>query len=195
MRRQTSASFVLALALTLGLGMGVSRAQESNSAKPAERSKPLSAYHLDFSLNELENGKKINTRQYAMEVIAERSGPQDGLVKDFVGHGQEIKIGTRVPIEFDQGKLQYLDVGTNIRCRLLEDETGLSVDTHAEVSSLVPRSETDISHSAMQDPIVRQISINATTVITPGKLTSLGTVDDPDSKRQFQLEVTATKLR
>jgi len=195
MRRKTTVSLLSALVVILSLGVGKSPAQEGGSSKAAEKPKPAPAYHLDLTLSELENGKKINTRQYAMDVIAERSGPQDGLVKDFAGRGKEIKIGTRVPIEFDQGKLEYLDIGTNIWCRLLEDEGGLSLDIKAEMSSLVPRSDTDIYHPPSRDPIVRQIQINASTAITPGKSTSLGTVDDPDSKRQFQLEVTATKLR
>ncbi len=74
---------------------------------------------------------------------------------------------------------------------MMEDETGISLVANAEVSSLVPRAETDIYHPGTRDPVLRQLSIDAATAITPGKLTSLGT----DSKRQFQLEVTVTKLR
>lgn len=194
MTGKTTTWLLIALAVIFCLG-GASQAQDSNSPKAAQQPKPVPAYHLEFALNELESGKKINSRQYAMDLIAERSGPMDGLVKDFVGRGKEIKIGTRVPVEIEQGKLEYMDVGTNIWCRLLEDETELSLDARADVSSLVPRSDTDVYHPATRDPILRQISIKANTVITPGKLTSLGTVDDPDSKRQFQLEVTATKVR
>jgi hypothetical protein len=195
MRRKTTVSLLSALVVILSLGVGMSPGQESGSPKAVEKPKPAPAYHLDLTLNELENGKKINTRQYAMDLIAETTGPANGIVRDFTGRGKEIKIGTRVPIEADQGKLEYMDIGTRIWCRLLEEETGLSLDVRAEVSSLVPRSDTDIYHPASRDPIVRQIEIQASTAIAPGKLTSLGTVDDPDSKRQFQLEVTATKLR
>jgi hypothetical protein len=44
-------------------------------------------------------------------------------------------------------------------------------------------------------PLLRQLRINASTVAMPGKPTVIGVVDDPNSKRQFQLEVTVTKLR
>jgi hypothetical protein len=44
-------------------------------------------------------------------------------------------------------------------------------------------------------PVVRQFKINASTLAIPGKAMVVGSVDDPNSKRQFQLEVTVTKLR
>jgi hypothetical protein len=195
MHRSTTSRLLIVFALVVSVGTGVIRAQETSPPKPPEQAKPAPAYHLDFALNELENGKKINTRQYAMNLIAERTGPVNGLAKEFAGRGKEIKIGTRVPIETEQGKLDYMDIGTKIWCRLLEDETGLSLDVRAEVSSLVPRSDTDVYHPVSRDPVVRKMAIEASTAITPSKLTNLGTVDDPDSKRQFQLEVTVTKLR
>jgi hypothetical protein len=43
--------------------------------------------------------------------------------------------------------------------------------------------------------VLRQLQIQSSSAVTLGKLMTLGTVDDPDSKRQFQLEVTITKLR
>jgi hypothetical protein len=43
--------------------------------------------------------------------------------------------------------------------------------------------------------VVRQFKINASTLALPGKPMVVGSVDDPNSKRQFQLEVTVTKLR
>jgi hypothetical protein len=43
--------------------------------------------------------------------------------------------------------------------------------------------------------VLRQLNINASTLAVLGKPMILGSVDDPNSKRQFQLEVTVTKLR
>ena len=43
--------------------------------------------------------------------------------------------------------------------------------------------------------MLRQFSINASTLALVGKPTVMGSVDDPNSKRQFQLEITVTKLR
>ena len=45
------------------------------------------------------------------------------------------------------------------------------------------------------NPVVRQIKIDGSTVVVPGKPIVIGSADDPTSNRQFQLEVTVTKLR
>ncbi len=192
MRKRTIALVVLAF--TFSFAMGISRAQEANSPKVPQSPKPVAAYHLDFALNELEDGKKINTRQYAMDVLAGR--PDDSaFVRNLAFGTKEIKIGTRVPIETEQGKMEYMDIGTKILCKTLEEGGGLTLDVRAEVSSLVSRSDADRNIPAGKNPALRQLSIEAATAITLGKATSLGMVDDPDSKRQFQLEVTVTKLK
>src|SRR5215469_4437015 len=54
------------------------------NAQPSEHGKPIQPYRLEFSLNELDGGKKINSRHYSMDLTA--------------GSANEIKIGTRVPV-------------------------------------------------------------------------------------------------
>jgi hypothetical protein len=150
----------------------------------AQANKTATAYRLDFSVNEMEDGKKINSRQYSMN-----SRP---------GDGNEIKIGTRVPVEVKQGEFQYLDVGTNIWCRL-RDEADMSMLG----SNVLLNVRAELSNFALPDqqqaqqfhPVVRQLKIEASTIAIPGKSLVVGVVDDPNSKRQFQLEVTVTKLR
>jgi len=44
-------------------------------------------------------------------------------------------------------------------------------------------------------PVIRQIKISGSTLLTTGKPILIGSMDDPNSKRQFQLEVTVTKLK
>src|ERR1700732_2273171 len=96
-------------------------AQESSAPKVPEAEKSVNAYRLDFSVNELEDGKKINTRQYSMNLNADDAN--------------EIKIGTRVPVEAKQGEFQYLDVGTNIWCRIGERANALPLSVRAEISN------------------------------------------------------------
>jgi hypothetical protein len=192
MKTKHSARLFIALALVLNLGTGMGRAQD-NSAKAQEERKPDPAFHLDFNLNELQDGKKINTRSYAMDLIAAHFGSNGGYRSETPG---QIKIGTRVPIETDQGKVDYMDLGTSIRCNLSgNDAEGPTIDVRAEVTSVVPRADTDAYRPATRNPIIRQISMSSSTAMPLGKLTTLSTVEDPDSKREFQLEVTVTKLR
>jgi hypothetical protein len=174
---------VAAAALILGvLAAGLyqtARAQESATPKaPAESDKVVNAYRLDFSVNEMEDGKKINTRQYSMNLNANDSN--------------EIKIGSRVPVEAEHEKFQYLDIGTNIGCTLRGHDDNLLLQVRTEISNFAVPMQT-VSHEAL--PVIRQLKINASTVVLLGKTMVMGSVDDPSSKRQFQLEVTVTKLR
>lgn len=157
-------------------------AQEAEQVNPtgegkavAAPEKPVHAYRLDFSVRELEEGKTINTRQYSLNLNADDSN--------------EIKIGTRVPVESGQGQYQYIDVGTNIWCRIGERSDGIPLSVKAEISNFaIPDHESG-------HPVIRQLKINASTLALLGKPMIVGSVDDPNSKRQFQLEVTVTKLK
>ena len=133
----------------------------------------------NFSMSELENGKKINSRHYSMNLTA--------------GSANEVKIGTRVPVATGGSGWQYMDVGTNIWANLREGAEDLQLDVRSDVSNLDMDSAHD--HNVVSAPIVRQIKINGSTLLITGKPIIIGTMDDPNSNREFQLEVIATKLR
>jgi hypothetical protein len=61
---------------------------------------------------------------------------------------------------------------------------------------------TEISNFAVPDqqgaslrPAIRQMKIESSTIAIVGKQMVVGSVDDPNSKRQFQLEMVVTKLK
>ena len=151
---------------------------EAESATAAERDKPVHAYRLDFSMNEMEGGKKINTRQYSLNLNAEES--------------DELKIGTRIPVDAGHDAYQYIDVGTNIWARISERSDGVALSVRAENSNLAVPEQGELRSDR---PVIRQLKISASTLALPGKPMIVGSVDDPNSKRQFQLEVTVTKLK
>jgi hypothetical protein len=154
------------------------RTAEESNPKPNQH-KPIQPYRLDFSVNELENGKKINSRHYSMDLTA--------------GSANEVKIGTRVPVTTGPSQFQYIDVGTNIWANLREDGDDLQLEIRSDVSNLDMSPAHD--HDALSAPIVRQIKINGSTLLITGKPIIIGTMDDPNSNREFQLEVIATKMR
>jgi hypothetical protein len=169
------------LVITLFWSVPVSRAQEKPEPKqPSEtQEKAITPYRLDFTITEIEDGKRINARQYSLNV---NTGDHDDL-----------KIGTRVPVEVKQGEMQYLDLGTNISADLRERDNGLALEVRAQMSNFAtPENQAKPGNSM---PLLREMRINASTVLSPGRPTIVGSVDDPNSKRQFQLEVTATKLK
>lgn len=166
-----------------------SDSKAETSPGPA-RGKSVQPYRLDFSLNELDGGKKINSRHYSMDLT--------------VGSANEIKIGTRVPVvtvrsepgaatnALANTQWQYVDIGTNIWAHLresLDDSDDFQIEVRSDVSDI------DKGTEVASAPIIRQMKINGTTLLVIGKPITIGTMDDPNSSRQFQLEVTVTKLR
>ena len=167
----------------LALAMVQLGAAQADATKSPEAEKAAGAYRLDYTLSELEDGKKINSRQYSMN---SRSGDWN-----------EIKIGSRVPVETKGEEWQYLDVGTNIRCKLLDQTDMASLGGNVALSVNADLSNFAIPEQQGQNmhPTIRQMKIGASTIAVVGKSMVVGLVDDPNSKRQFQLEVVVTKLR
>jgi len=160
---------------------GTARAQEGTTTrtKSDDTEKATTAFRIDFALDESEQGKTINTRHYSMN-----------LVPGFAT-SNEIKIGTKVPVEGKDGAMQYIDVGTNIWSRMVERGDSLQLEVRAELSNFANTEQ----ESRTTMPLLRQLHISASTVATIGKPTVVGIVDDPNSKRQFVLSVTVTKLK
>jgi hypothetical protein len=167
----------IVVGFALCLAASASRAQESTKPLAEAREKPINAYRLDFLVNEVEDGKKINSRQYSMNLNS--------------GDFGQVKIGTRVAVEAKQGEFQYLDVGTSIKARGREQDNSLLLDFWCDISNFaLPGQENSNTH-----PALRQLQINGNTIVLLGKSMVVGSVDDPNSKREFQLEVTASRLK
>lgn len=172
--------WLIILGIAFCFGPRALEAQDAQTAKSTDiAEKPLPAFRLDFVLFESEDGKRINTRHYSMNAVP-------GFI-----NSNEIKIGTRVPVETQKGEMQYIDVGTNISSRMVEKGDSLQLEVRADLSNFAnPEQE---NRTTM--PLLRQLHISASTVATMGKPAIVGVVDDPNSKRQFELEVTVTKLK
>jgi hypothetical protein len=192
MPKKTAFWSVLILGLILGGEMGTARAQETSPSKGEAQTEPatdakqkpseqkaLEAYHLDFAINEFEDGKKINSRQYSLNLSTNDSN--------------EIKIGTRIPVETKESEFQYLDIGTSIWAQLREQKGQTLLVVRAEVSNFaIPEHGLD---KPDPHPALRQLKVSGSTLLPLTKPMVLDSVDDPNSKRSFQLEVTVTKLK
>jgi len=180
--RKPMAVLILMTILMCSYGLNLLQAQEENkpisepnAVKAEPPNKLVHAYRVDFSISELEDNKKINTRHYSMDL---NSGPWT-----------QIKIGTRVPVAATHDSFQYVDLGTSLDCEIGEQGEDLSLDVRSDFSSLSSPEE------RIGQPIIRQIKINGRTLALPGKPVLIGSVDDPNSNRRFQLEATVTKLK
>jgi|SRR5690242_11864517 len=162
------------------------RAQDAGSAKtlPAAQTQlPPHSFKLDYTLTEMQDGKKINSRQYTLNL---GGGGANGQL----WQGQ-LSVGTRVPVSTDtQGTAQYLDVGTKINSSMQLRGGGEVLDTYCDVTSLVP-DEAKIDGR----PILRTLTIHNSMPIAETKSMLVGTADDPNSNHEFQLDVTVTELK
>jgi hypothetical protein len=165
------------LALTMVPGSGFAQSQDASKAPESKK-----FYKLEFVVKEVEGGKVLNARAYSATVSTDlRDGPT------------QIRAGSKVPYQTTVGEsknLQYLDVGVNIDCRSIREmESGLSLFVSATING-VP---SDIAVPS-GPPTVRQNSWSSSVIVPLKKPTLLFSSDDPASKRQMQLELTATPI-
>ena len=157
---------------------------EKESPKIPERQ--FATYHLEISINELADGKKINTRRYSMNV----AGPNGN-------GGEHLKIGTRIPVQAEEGKFQYMDLGTSISVRLSSYTGGpipfppiISVDV--DISTLADPSQ--VKPGSYSTPLIRSVTLTGASPVVLDKPVVMASAADPDSNHEFQLAVTATRL-
>lgn len=153
-------------------------AQESPKPRPVVR-----IYRVNFNIYELEDGKKINERNYALPVSA----------IDGNGRAGSIKVGTRVPVTSKEGQFQYIDVGMNIDCDVTEQGDKFILSSNIEISSFALPDQTADPRSG-GNPILRQVREHFVSLIVPGKPTLVTSVDDTNSKKRLQVEATITRV-
>lgn len=173
--------FTESILLAAGLPFNniVSLAQEAPKAaaeaKSVAETQPQSVYRLDFVVRELEGDRKINSRSYSMSARNNDWG--------------RIRVGSSIPVKTGENTFQYKDVGINIDCRLEERESGAMLNTTFESSSLAAPEE------KIANPVLRQVRLSEESLVTAGKPTVIGKLDDVATNHRFEIEVTATKVR
>lgn len=142
--------------------------------KPDEQTK---YYRLDFTVKELEGGKVINARNYSTS-LSNREGD-----------GSSIRTGDKVPVQSDKA-WTYLDVGVSIDCNSLKQvDNQLAVHVTADITNL----GSDGSAIAAV-PLIRQNKWSSTVLVPLRKPVTIFSSDGASTKRQTQLELTATPV-
>ena len=141
-------------------------------------------YKLAFVVYELDDGKRTNQRDYMMVGKTNRQP-------------SSIRIATRVPVFTQDKQMQYVDAGLTLRCTMTEQaDRRLQTECDIEISNFV-RSDHDgpaIPAAGNSAPIMRTTRTSSWALLTMGKPTVFTTVDDVNSAKRMQIEVTATKL-
>jgi hypothetical protein len=185
MKTFTKAILFLALATSL-LGQQPAKGATDQPPKDsAENREPAATYNffkLAFVMYELDDGKRTNQRDYM-------------LIGKTDNQASSIRIGTRVPVYTEEKKMTYVDAGVTLRCSIKEQaDRRLQLQCENEISSFVRPEQLAGSGTGVPAPILRTTRTSSWALLTLGKPTLFATVDDINSAKRMQIEVTATKL-
>jgi hypothetical protein len=180
MSRKIYCWFVFAMSVALIAAGGATAQQPPGSSAPQ---KNVSFYRLDLVLRELDDGKLINTRSYFMLLKAD-------------GASASLRAGNEIPISvisFQEkpAGTNYRNIGFSIDCALEEIDGTPAITLSAGIDSVLPPEQIDVPKSTL--PGFRHLTFKSAATLSPGKPTMVSSIDDPNSKRRFQLEITATK--
>jgi hypothetical protein len=150
----------------------IKKDQESAQKNIQPRQAAAPVYKLAFAIYEMQNGKKINQRDYSAVLRGDNNS-------------NELKIGTRVPI----------DVGLDMNCSVVETSDN-KVDVRIDITVTnfaIPEQNTD-PRMAGNRPVLRVVTQRVRTVLTTGRPQIVTSMDDVNSTKRMQMEVTATKV-
>jgi hypothetical protein len=184
MKILSKAIFILALAAGLSAqqpGKGAS----DQPAKAEETRPPDNFYKLTFAIYELEAGKRVNQRDYIM------------IAKANVNPSPSIRSSTRVPVYSDEKKVTYIDAGLLVNCNVIDQATS-KVQAHCEIEisgfvrpEQVPENR---GNAVAPAPVLRSTKSQGWAILTMGKPFVIASIDDINSAKRMQIEVTATKV-
>ncbi len=189
MKRHAAVAVILITILIAGCS--ALSAQDEPKVAPKPEPRLTNWYKIEITLNEFEDGKKTNTRSYTMQ--AEENG-KEAVMK----LGDRVPIVTGGPVRPDDEKLlnvqfQYIDVGLNIAAYVRERQGRLGLTVSVDQSSVA--TPTQAVRVAPNQPMIRQLRMENTAFVTPGKPILVASVDDPGkANHKYTVEATVTKL-
>jgi hypothetical protein len=177
----------LSLFLVLAGAPGLRKAAAQETPKPdVPQIKSIESYNVDFTVIELDNGKKINSRSYSMQIP---DNPAHGGPLPWT-EWKRLRVGSQVPIPAGEKGFTYRDVGMDIDCRYFLMENGkLDMATTWEYSSLGGEQGHDLP-----TPVIRHVRSEVEAVVPLDKPTVISEVDDVASTRRYVFEVKVTKV-
>jgi hypothetical protein len=147
--------------------------------KAADSTKPAAFYKLEFTIREMEGERSLNTSNYFILLRA--------------GNTAKMTAGSQVPYPAGSGNTQYRNIGVGINCMLQETDGSPWVSLNIDISGIAPPEKAGDQYQPQ--PIFRSTNISAEALLTPGKATMVGSVDDPATKHRLQVDVIPTKLK
>lgn len=159
-------------------------------AAAQERNDPIS-YRVDFQFRDVADKSSSAIRRYSLIVDPSGTGvlrlgqrvPYPTALSQSGGGGSAPAVATQI---------QYADVGVNLDCRLRETGSKVTMNANLEMSTLIPAEKS--AASSVPAPTVGSMRFTIGAVLTPGKTTTIASIDDPVTQRKFDVDATVTKL-
>src|SRR3954463_6239783 len=147
---------VFLAACSLAAQEDTKKKQEAPDNDAIVKKAAIPTYKMAFSIYELQDGKRINQRDYSLLVEANDRG------------ANTLKIGTKVPIDAGNGGMTYADVGFELRCSAVETVNGkLAVGVDMTVTNFaIPEQNTD-PRMAGSRPVLRGVTQRVGAVVNP----------------------------
>ena len=150
-----------------------------------ELDRPSKTYRLTYTINTSEDGRRIGSQHYTMIVAS--------------GQRTDLKQGSKLPVltgsynaekSTQSSQITYLDIGINLQATVDEIPNGIRLRTKVEQTSVA-----DEKSILERDPILRQATIEGTSLLTQGKPLNLGAIDIQGSTRHLDIEATVEPIR
>ena len=146
----------------------------------AEFDRPMQVYRVTYTITDLDSGKRTGAHSVSVLVSANDRGV--------------LKLGSRVPlVTASSGKgsdvntqIQYIDVGLSLEATA----SGADLRTKLEQTAI----SDEKSSVGIQDPVIRQTTLEGASPLGNSRPIVLGTIDLPNSTRQQQISVSTELL-
>ncbi len=149
--------------------------------KPAEQPAPTNTYRVQYTVSEVADGKRINSRNY--ETLIQE--PAGGAVQ-----WTQIRMGNKVPIPGDT-ETHYMDVGIGIDTGLQREGGQMVMKTRFELTSVAPEQ----GSSPGAAPVLRSIKFNSDHLVSPGQKVLVSSGEDVNTNHRFEVEATVTRVK
>jgi hypothetical protein len=156
----------------------------------ADLDRTKKTYRLIYTITQTEEGKRVGEQHFALLVVSGgktwlKQGNRLPIVTGYVGGSGDAGSSKQ------DSQVTYVDVGLNIEASLDGYPDGVRLHSKVEQSGLADEK----SGIGVQDPVIRQSTLDATSTLEPGKPLVLGSLDMPGSTRHMDVAVVSELVR
>jgi hypothetical protein len=148
-------------------------------------------YRLDFKVSESEGDKKLRSRVYSLVT--------EGRETAKLGIGRRVPAPSQSEAATESKQSPEVVPGRNIECRVVA-ENERTIELHVDAAFSIPNTweyakDEKAELNGMGNPDPTLLRVKDRVIVELGKPTIISVLDDPDSERTFQIEVTAIRIK